>query len=294
MLKLSVIFLLLCFFIFLILFGYTWFRLRWYVDMHSTSGKVNLPVDLSPHTEYVMSSDGLKIAYWYFPVKNAKAVIILVHGYSNPGGKSLATSHVSYLRDAGYSTVLIDLRAHGESDGHQITLGMTEWKDVSAMTEKMRSLPENQSLKIGLYGVSMGAATSIVTAGTTHQADFVIASVPYKSINSLFEYQIQQQGYPSAIFLPLMKLAAKLEFPANYLNYTPEKNIKNIHVPILILAAAHDKEVKPQDAKDLFNSANQPKEFYEIDSPHDIFWYQPDEFKKRVLDFLKKYANQEL
>ncbi len=274
------------------LFLYTWYRLHAMLHVHQPNFPPELPPDITPVTQFVQNSDGQKIAYWYFPVARPKAVVILVHGYNNPGGKSLMSSHVGYLRDAGYSTVLLDLRSHAESDGQKVFMGTEEWKDVEVVYDKIKSLPENQKMKMGIMGISMGAATSLVTAGQTQKGDFVIASVPYKSLDSLFRFQIQQNGFPAPVILPLMKLAARFELRANYEQFTPEAKIKDIHVPIIFFSATDDEQVNHQDAKDLFTLAHEPKEFYEFESGHDIFKSHPEEFRTKVVQFLNTYATK--
>lgn len=271
------------------LFLYTWYRLHVKVNLHAESAKRDMPDGWKTKTEFVTNSDNQKIAYWYFPVENPKAVLILVHGYDNPGGKSQMVNHAEYLHEAGYSTVLLDLRAFGESDGNKITLGVNEWKDGEAVFDRVKSLPENKDKKVGFLGISMGAVTSIMTIGMTGKGDFVIASVPYAHFNSMFQSQMKAAGLPPAIFYPFMKIAAMIELGKNYQQFTPSAVIKNIKVPIFLISAKHDEEVNSKDAKDLYDLANEPKEYWEVESKHDIFDEHPEEFKQRVLAFLQEY-----
>ncbi len=91
-----------------VLFTYSWYHLHQMLHMHAVSQQASFPDGTQPTTAYVTSRDGLHIAYWYFPVPNPKAVVILVHGYSNPGGKAQMLGHALYLRANGYSTALLD------------------------------------------------------------------------------------------------------------------------------------------------------------------------------------------
>lgn len=197
-------------------FLYTWYRLHKQLHFHSPNSSYAPPQEWVARTQFVQNPDGQNIAYWYFPVDDAKAVVILIHGYNNPGGKPQMLGHAKYLRAKGYSTVLLDVRAYGESNGNTMSLGINEWQDVQSVYEVIKDLPENQTKKIGFFGVSMGAAIAINTAARTGAGDFVIASVPYASYDSLFFKQIEVAGFPPQIFFPFMKLAAKLEFGWNY------------------------------------------------------------------------------
>ena len=128
----------------------------------------------------------------------------------------------------------------------------------------------------------------MISAGETHKGDFVIASVPYANFDSMFHSQIKVAGLPQIIY-PLLKVSALIEFGKGYERFSPIAVIKDIKVPILLISAKQDEELNYQDAKKLYDSANQPKEYWEIDSHHDIFDEHPQEFREKVLFFLKKY-----
>jgi hypothetical protein len=272
------------------LFLYTWYRLHVKVNLHSANSQRDLPEGWEATTQYVTNKEGQKIAYWYFPVNESKATIILIHGYNNPGGKPQMLGHAEYLHDAGYSTVLLDLRAYGESDGNKQTLTVNEWKDAEAVYDKIKSLEENRNKTVGLFGVSMGGATAIMTAGKTGKGDFVIASVPYANFDSLFHFQIKAAGFPPSIIYPIMRVAGIIELGSDFEQFTPSAVIKNVKVPIFLISAKQDEELDGNDAKLLYELANQPKELWEVNSKHDVFHEHPGEFKQRMRTFLQKYA----
>ncbi|HUM71256.1 MAG TPA: hypothetical protein PLK31_20690, partial [Chloroflexota bacterium] len=61
------------------------------------------------------SQDGLQLYAWYLPGTN-RAAIVLAHALGGSG--LLMQEHAEFLRDAGYSVLLLDLRAHGRSHGN--------------------------------------------------------------------------------------------------------------------------------------------------------------------------------
>jgi len=278
------------FVIFIIIFSYTWYRAHEKLSVHVNPG-VETPVSKKlPYKDVSLkSSDGVKLAGWYIPVKDAKAVVILIHGFQNfKGGKSVMLSQAEYLYKAGYSTFLVDLRSMGYSEGNKVTLGINEWKDAVAAYDYVKSLPENKNKKVGFFGNSMGAVTSIIAVGIMNKGDFVIASVPYANFNSLFNTQISRQGLWPPLFLPFLRLSTALELGLHYSYYAPINWIGKIHVPIFLISAKHDGQVDHRDAKTLYDRANAPKEFWLANTGHDVYAAKPEEFKKRVLDFLSK------
>jgi len=274
------------------IFIYTWYEFRSKLKLHIDLKNPKLDKDLKLIKKYLKTSDGLKIASWYLPVKNPKAVVILIDGYKElDEDKTRNTiSHAQYLKNAGYSSILIDLRSFGESNGKKITFGVNEWKDAEAAYDFVKSQPENKNKKIGFLGLSMGGVTSIATKEETQKGDFIIASAPYASFKNLFDFRIRKRGLPAFIFLPFLKVAAAFELGFDYEKYSALNMIKKIDVPILITSAKKDLRVNPNDAKTLYDAANKPKEYWEANTSHRIFKDNPREFQKKILDFLAKYV----
>ncbi len=274
----------------LCLLGVSWNWVRSWMYFHARPDPMLPPAGLQLQTQYVTTPDKQKIAYWYVPVKNPTAVVILVHGYSDPGGKSQMLGHADYLAKAGYSVAMMDLRSFGESPGQKISFGVTEWQDVSAIYQAVKNQPENQKLKVGYLGVSMGAVTAIISAAESQQGDFLIASVPYTSFDSWAEFQIKKAGYTPEIFMPFVKLAAGFELGAQRDRFTAIHQVSKVDMPILVISARQDGEVNSHDAVELYELAQEPKELWELDSWHEVYESYPDRFESRVLLFLEKYA----
>jgi len=268
------------------IFFYIWYRLRKSLRVASDPSKdTPSKYHLKYETRSFKTADGISLSGWYIPAKNPKAVVICIHGYVDT--KATILDHAVYLHDGGYTTFFIDLRS--DHPKTKYTLGVQEWKDIEAAYEYMKSLPENKNKKIGFFSGSMGAATVLVATGKTNKGDFVIASVPYANFKRLFAHQLRAEKLPP-FFLPFLRLAALLELGLHHDKHIPSKYIGKITKPVLLMAATHDKMVNKQDAKHLFDLANDPKHFWQADTGHVIFKEKPEEFKKQVLGFLDRYV----
>lgn len=272
-------------------FIYTWYEFHSTLKPFKTLKKTILNKNLKIIKKYLTASDGVKISSWYIPVKNPKAVVILIHGYKKANAdKTRMLAHADYLKKAGYSTILIDLRSFGESQGDKVTFGINEWKDIEAAYDYAKRLPENKNKKIGFFGKSMGAVASIIASAITGKGDFVIALTPYASFKSLFGFQLRSKGYSPILFLPLIRLASLFEFGLNFEQYAPIKLIKKVNVPIFIAAAKYDEMIPKNDSRYLFDNANDPKEFWQVPTDHyEIFRDNPKVFRGKILNFLSKY-----
>jgi pimeloyl-ACP methyl ester carboxylesterase len=133
----------------------------------------------------------------------------------------------------------------------------------------------------------MGGATAIITTGKTGKGDFVIASVPYASFDRQFAYQISKEHVPVALLLPFTKLSAAIEFGPSYSDYDPAKLIKNIHVPVFIIAAKEDRDIDYDQEANLYQLANDPKSIWSPDTRHDVHLEKPQEFQNKITTFLE-------
>ncbi len=255
------------------------------INLHFPEAKSDSLLIKTAVTKYFISSNHQKLAYWYFPVKNPRAVVILVHGFSNPGGKSQMLVHAEYLQKAGYTTIIPDLRAFGESEGQKTYLGTQEWRDLVDVYDLVASFPETKNKKIGYLGFSMGAVSAINSLAKSGKGDFLIAVSPYSSVNSMYQFRLKPGNFLSSIFL---KLAIFTELGPNSLSISPETLISQIHVPLTIFSGQNDTHIDNQDAQKLYNLANSPKEFWLAVSDHDIYAALPADFQEHVLSFLAK------
>ena len=82
------------------------------------------PTELGLNAEFVRfeSTDGIALRAWWIPAANGKNTdVVLAHGQS--GNRSDMLGRAAFLVSAGYNVLAIDLRGHGESEGHYMTPG---------------------------------------------------------------------------------------------------------------------------------------------------------------------------
>ncbi len=115
----------------------------------------------------VDAEDGkLKIAGWWMPADNARAILVFIHG----GGSNRTSSYFGSLAfyremvDRGVSVAAIDLRNHGASgdDGRGLQFGRTERHDAAAALDWTRK--KHPQLPLFAMGISMGGATLVQAA----------------------------------------------------------------------------------------------------------------------------------
>ncbi len=146
-------------------------------------------IETQPHEDlYITSFDGLRLHGRYIENKAAERIIICMHGYHGSAKKDFAGCAQEMGRTA--SLLLIDQRAHGESEGKYLTLGINESRDCA---EWVRLMSSKSDLPIYLCGVSMGSA-SVLSATALVPSDAVkgvIADCGFTSVRAIIEKLIR-------------------------------------------------------------------------------------------------------
>lgn len=112
---------------------------------------------------YIESFDGLRLYADYLPLEGSRKTIVAMHGYHS-SYRSDFSIVLPYYRELGYNILLVDQRAHGQSEGRYLSYGILEKYDVlSWVNELNRRFPETET--IVLDGMSMGASTVLMATG---------------------------------------------------------------------------------------------------------------------------------
>ena len=111
---------------------------------------------------YTSSHDGLRLHGRYYEVKKGAPVEIMIHGYRSIAMRDFCGA-LQFTLEAGHNVLVVDQRAHGESEVHCLAFGVLERYDCLAwanfVCEKFGA-----DTKIVLVGVSMGAATVLMAS----------------------------------------------------------------------------------------------------------------------------------
>jgi pimeloyl-ACP methyl ester carboxylesterase len=132
-----------------------------------------------PPTSYVpgsVVSEGLRLRTWTRQGSDARPAVVIVHGL----GDSLESyvDRAEGLSRRGHTVLLVDLRAHGASEGRYTTLGGREREDVRAAMEALREAGRAGAGLI-LMGHSMGAVAVLRAAAGQPDVRAVIVEAPY-------------------------------------------------------------------------------------------------------------------
>ena len=221
----------------------------------TTGGMLNLRLDYEEidAAEYgleadeitLTTDDGLKLAAYLVEAESPKGVVVLVSGMHNPPVRSFY-GYAKMFQDNGFSTLLVEMRSHGKSEGVGISMGMNEWLDVKVGAEYIDSLEAYEDLPIIAYGTSMGAGTVIIAGANVPEIDAVISASAFTKWSDLVANSMIDMGVPKwyiAIQKPFFDLNMGVRYGLSKMQYTPIKQIEKLDKPILLMQSEGDTQV---------------------------------------------------
>jgi uncharacterized protein len=229
------------------------------------------------------------VAGWWIDNGPGLPLVLLVHGVR--ADRLSMVSRAQLLTRHGFSVLLIDLQAHGETPGEAITLGYRESADVVAAREWLRR--EVPGRKIGVIGESLGGA-SVLLAPQPVGFDAVVLESVYPRITSAVEDRVRiflGPLAPTVAPLLLMQLEPRLHISASALE--PIRFIGKLGAPVLVAAGSRDRHTTLAESKEMFDAATEPKEFWVVEGAghQDLLRFDPKGYETNVLHFLTRYLN---
>ncbi|ACU58413.1 alpha/beta hydrolase [Chitinophaga pinensis] len=237
-------------------------------------------------TMHLQTSNGLELEGWWMPRPDAKGTVILFHGYN--GGKDGPIPEAAYFRQLGYNTLLMDFRAHGNSQGDVCTIGYKEAEDVMLAYNFVQQKGEKHII---LWGVSMGAAAILRAVPTYHlYPDKVILECSFARLTDAVK------GRMRAVSLPPTPLAEILTFWGGVENgfwgfsHNPAEYAKSINMPALVCWGTKDNRVTRQETNSVYRQLGTRKKkliIFEASGHQSFCRNEGEKWKTAVKSFLQ-------
>jgi dipeptidyl aminopeptidase/acylaminoacyl peptidase len=155
----------------------------------------------APENVRIQSRDsGIELAGWFIAAADPDApVVIVVHGRGACRRDPTALLPAGMLHRGGFGVLMVDLREHGEStieDGH-FAAGTDEYRDLLGAWDWLQRQKLVRAERIGLVGVSLGAATVLIAAGREPAVAAVWADSSYADLQEFIRDELGRQGWPT-------------------------------------------------------------------------------------------------
>ncbi|MFA6972972.1 MAG: alpha/beta hydrolase [Gallionella sp.] len=231
-------------------------------ELVATPAQVGLPYE----DIHLKTADEVHLHGWYIPAPDSRGAVLFLHG--NAGNISHRLDSLQMLHRLGYSTLIIDYRGYGNSDGKPTEQGT--YLDAEAAWRYLTEQRHVPSCRIALFGESLGGAVAAWLAVRENPAALVISS-SFTSVPDL-----GQQLYP---YFPVRWLTR--------IRYDTRENLRLTTVPVLVAHSPDDDIIPFEHGRALFAAANSPKQFLELAGGHnDGFIFMRASWIKVLGDFL--------
>ena len=257
---------------------YPW-RLADYPDL----ARVAEPVTVSSRT-------GVQLAGRFFPGAS-RATIVLSHGYG--GGQDEMLPYANFLHRAGYSVFTYDMRNRGGSGGDAITLGALEQEDLLSVVDYLAARPDVDPERIGAFGGSLGASTSILAAARDQRIKAVVADGPFADVASVVDTGFTAYiGLPAFPFSPVTVRIAEWRTGQRVADVRPVAVVGRISPrALLLIHGREDVALPPVNSERLYAAAGEPKELWLVPGTGHSGARGVDrtEYERRVIAFFRRY-----
>ncbi|GEK34257.1 alpha/beta hydrolase [Kurthia sibirica] len=214
-----------------------------------------------PATEiFITSKDDLKLqALKYTQEKQSHKWMIGAHGY---GGENIFMTRWNrhfYAKD--YNIIVPNLRGHGSSEGDYIGMGWDDRKDIVQWIDLV--VKEDPQAEIVLFGLSMGAATMMMTSGEDLPANVkvIVEDCGYTSAADVFTYQLDQlYGLPPFPVINAANTMAQIKAGYSIKEASALQQLKKNKTPILFIHGDADTFVPYKMVDTLYDATTVEKE----------------------------------
>lgn len=243
------------------------------------------PSELPAQTISLESASGARIVGWHIPADDSRGVVVLAHPYL--GSRLDMLNRARLLHRHGYSIVMVDLQAHGESSGDRVTIGHLERHDVETAVNFAKEQHPGEPL--GVVGFSMGGAATLLS--NVSGIDALVLEAAYPTIRLAILNRVKAK-VGRAAFLPaqLLMMQFRPRMGISHTEMRPIDHLPHVDCPVFIMSGTADPHTTVGDTESMFAAATEPKQLWMVDGAghEDLYDFAPDEYEARLLRFLEE------
>lgn len=248
------------------------------------------------HSEdrWLTSHDGLKLHALYLPQpEESHKYVVACHGY---GSIPQYMGHAAVrFYEMGFHILAPAARSHELSEGRYVGMGWPERRDIVAWANTI--VEQDPQAEIVLYGISMGGATVMMTAG---EADLppnvkcVVEDCGYTSVWDEFAGQLEEMfGLPTFPVLDVASLVTQFRAGFGFKEASSVEQLKKTSLPVLFIHGEEDTFV-PYSMLDLVYEACASPEKERLSVPGaghgEASWEDPELYWSTVERFLAAHV----
>lgn len=240
---------------------------------------------------YIKSFDGLRL-YGALLENYSDKIVICVHGFTGSGKKDFASLAQAYYKN-GYNVLLVDNRAHGQSEGKYVGFGVLDRLDLRNWVKYVINR-FGSNVQVFLHGISMGAATVLMASSIMPKnVRGIIADCGFTSVYEIFEYVLKRDYHlPKFPIIYLTNIMSKIRAGYGYKDVNTTTEIARSDIPILFIHGENDEFVPLWMTMKNYSHCKAYKELFIVrESEHaESHYIDKKGYEKRILTFIEKIS----
>ncbi|MBI5364590.1 MAG: alpha/beta fold hydrolase [Planctomycetes bacterium] len=211
---------------------------------------------------FLKTDDDVRLYAWLVEAERPRGAVLLLHG--NAGNVENRVEHARAFREMGFSTLILDWRGYGASNGRSTEDGT--YRDAEAGYEYLVRALQFEPARIAVFGESLGGGPAVELALRKPFGALILQS----TFTSIPDLGVRFYGW-----LPV-RLLARVE-------YANLAKMPRVPLPVLILHSKDDQIVPYAQAEALLAAALPPKSLVTLSGKHDeAQFFQRPEWKTAV------------
>ncbi|WP_019413178.1 alpha/beta hydrolase [Paenisporosarcina sp. TG20] len=240
--------------------------------------------------KWIDSPNGYPIKAIFLEPLNTNNYVVICHGVTE--NKTNSFKYARLFERLGFNSVVYDHRRHGDSGGKTTSFGYYEKMDLQSVIKAVNDYAGEDAI-IGIHGESMGAATTILYAGTLEDhANFYIADCAFSDFTDQLLYLMKKETPLRTILaIKLADIFLRVRDGYSLRLVSPREAVLNIEKPVLFIHSLPDDFILPEMSQELYDLKQGPKQLklFKIGAHAQSFNQNAIEYEQTIVDFLKTY-----
>lgn len=247
----------------------------------------------TPHEELTIHTiDGLELYGDFYQAKEqSHKYLLAIHGYKMD--KSAMYGYAAHYWEKGYHVLTVDQRSHGKSEGKYIGMGWLEREDMLQWIDAIVEMDEDA--QIVMHGVSMGAATVMMTAGEElpDQVKACVEDCGFSSVWDIMSSELYARfKMPEFPIVYMASFFSKMRAGYDFKEASSVEQLKKAKVPMLFIHGTKDGFVPFYMLQRVYDAHPGQKDEYVVEGVDhtDAVNADVEKYYDKVFTFLAQYV----
>ena len=230
---------------------------------------------------WLTSVSGTRLHGWHIPVDGRAPAVVVLHGWGS--NASLMLPLAPQLHEAGFHTLFLDARNHGNSEHDTFSSLPRFAEDLEAAGRWLQDRHEVTS--VGVIGHSVGAGAAILSASRGDQFEAVVSVSSFAHPAEMMRRQMSRIPEP---VLALVLGAVQRVIGHRFDDFAPRHRVEFVDAPLMLVHGDADTVVPIESLRDLAAAHRRAEVLVVSDGTHsDLTQFEPH--LGEIIDFLRQH-----